>query len=110
MLSAFNLNIELTAPECMVPDMKYWQKFAFIEMLPLAFVLILLGTHMFILLYKLACLNKSKTELYAHKPALISTCIVMFRLLFLNLTRTSMDVMNCAPTDVRKHSYTMICM
>jgi hypothetical protein len=100
-LSAFNLNIELSAPECMIPDIKYWQKFAFIEILPIACVIIMWILYLCVLMYKLICLNKSKVELYSHRPSLTATCLVMYRLLFLNLTRTSMDVMNCAPTDVR---------
>ena len=34
LLSAFNLNIQLVAPECLVPSVSFSQKFAFIVMLP----------------------------------------------------------------------------
>ena len=34
-LSAFNLNIEIVAPECLIPDVSYKQKFWFIMLLPL---------------------------------------------------------------------------
>jgi hypothetical protein len=81
-----------------VQTVKWWMKFAFIELLPLTF-LFLFGIVVLIkMAYKAACLTqKSKQDLYSHVPSLISTAIIIFRLLFLYLTRTSMNVMNCAP-------------
>ncbi len=35
-LSAFNLNLDLIAPECALPSVTYWQKWVFIEALPIA--------------------------------------------------------------------------
>jgi len=99
-LSAFNLNIELTAPECLAPEVKFWQKWALVEALPLLAMGIFLAVHAMKLCYKASCTSKTdKRHLYSHTPTLISTTIVVFRVLYLLLTRTSMDVMNCAPTN-----------
>lgn len=104
-LSAFNLNLDLTAPECMMPDMKWWMKFAFVEALPALFILLFVIIHFIKLAYKALCLNKKRQGNYTHIPTMISTSIVIFRMLYLYLTRTSMDVMNCAPTEVCCHEY-----
>lgn len=97
LLSAFNLNLEIVAPECLNPDLRYWQKWLGIESLPLVFCSMFALVISVKLLYKWACLNKSKEQLWAHMPGLISTGIVIFRVLYLYLTRTSMDVLSCIP-------------
>jgi hypothetical protein len=100
LLSAFNLNLDLTAPECLVPSVTWWMKFAFIEALPISFLLVFGFLSLLKLGYKKACLNsRTKADLYSHLPTLISTAILIFRMLFMYLTRTSMNVMNCAPLE-----------
>ena len=97
-LSIFNLNIDIVAPECLNPNITYVQKWFFIEALPILIVSVFIVLHVVKLLYKLACTTKRKEKLNAHLPALISSTITVFRLLFFYLTRTSMDVLACIPT------------
>lgn len=80
LLSAFNLNLDIVAPECLNPDLAYWQKFAGIEALPLIFTLMFAVVLSAKLVYKRLCTNASKDQLWAHTPGLISTFIVIFRL------------------------------
>jgi uncharacterized membrane protein YozB (DUF420 family) len=51
-------------------------------------------------LYKLACLNVKKDQLNRHFPVMISTLIVIMRLLYMYLTRTSLGVMDCVSVDL----------
>lgn len=80
--------------------MQFWQKWALVEALPIFAMFIFLTVHAVKMCYKATCTSKTdKRHLYSHTPTLISTTIVVFRVLYLLLTRTSMDVMNCAPTN-----------
>ena len=97
--SAFNLNIEITAPECLVPDLTFATKWFAVEVIPLAVAAIMLLLHAVQLAYKRACLSGGKKQQYDHVPALVATSIVLFRMLYMNLTKTSFDVLNCTPTD-----------
>jgi amino acid permease len=74
-------------------------RWAFVELLP-AFALVALGVvYVSVLLYKLWCLNsRKKGNLHGHLPQLISCVTVMFRVLYIYITRMSLDVFNCLPT------------
>jgi hypothetical protein len=98
-LSAFNLNIEIVAPECIVPDLNYKQKFWFIMLLPLSVGGLLLGgvwTGLYI--YKGFIMGQSKRERKSHTPALVSSVLALLYILYLYLTRTIFDVFTCNPT------------
>jgi len=41
----------------------------------------------------------NKKQRSDHLPPLVATSIIIMRVLFLYLTRTSFDVLNCTPTD-----------
>jgi hypothetical protein len=89
LMSAFNLNLELTAPECLMPEIAYWQKWFFIESLPLAACALFTMAHVGKYLYKKFIKRVKSDRLWSHTPTLVSTSIVMFRVLYLYLTRTS---------------------
>lgn len=82
-----------------MPDLSYTLKWFAIEGLPLLAGSIFLTIYLFKYLYKRACLTRKKDQLHAHLPQLVSTSIVMFRVLYLYLTRTTLDIFNCSPTD-----------
>lgn len=100
-LSAFNLNLELTAPECSIPDISYEQKWYFIMLLPVAVALVLILAHGVVLFKKLCVQGRGRASktLHRHTGTMIATYIVMMYFLYLYLTRTTLDVWNCAPTD-----------
>lgn len=97
-LSAFNLNLDIVAPECLVPDISYAQKFYFIEGLPLALFGVLLVINLTYIAYKALILKRSRKDLLHHIPALKSAAILIMYFLYLYITRTLLDVFNCAPT------------
>jgi len=98
-LSAFNVNLELAAPECLLENVTFYNKWLAIEMLPLLAIGFLGILYMLKLSYKACCLNKKKNQLHSHLPIMISVFIVAFRVLYLFLTRSALDVFNCSPTD-----------
>jgi hypothetical protein len=71
-LSAFNLNIEIVAPECLVPDISYKQKFWFIMLLPLYDGAVIEG--------------RPKSKWHTHSPAMVSSGLVLVYLLYLYLS------------------------
>ena len=97
-LSAFNLNIEIVAPQCIVPDISYKQEFAFIMLLPL-FVGSLLGLiFVGIWAYKALIMGAVKKEWFTHRPALIASTLALLYILYLYLTRTVFNIFNCSPS------------
>lgn len=95
--SAFNLNIELCAPECTMPNISFSGKFLFIQLLPLAACAIFLLLHLVKYVDKRFIKGRRK-KLHSHVAALIATGLVLFYYLYLLLTRTSLDIFNCNPT------------
>jgi hypothetical protein len=86
------------APECLNPGISYHVKWMFIEGLPLLLITCFVLIHVLKVLYKVACTSKRKSQLNAHLPTLVGTIIVVFRLLYLYLTKTSMDALSCLAT------------
>jgi VCBS repeat-containing protein len=98
-LSAFNFNLEIIAPECAIPEVTFAGKWLFIEGLPLFgwLILALIGGTQYA--YRRAFLNKKGPRRTSHIPSLIGTGIVVLRVLYIYITRTTFDVFNCAPTS-----------
>ena len=98
-LSAFNFNIEIVAPECLVPDVTFKQKFAFIMLLPLA-VCGLLYVFFLVHAFNKRCVRgqRDKRKIFSHRKTAVSSAIVLFYLLYLYLTRTVFNVFSCTPT------------
>ena len=98
-LSAFNLNIEIVAPECLIPNLSYTYKFAFIMTLPLAIAAVFALAYAWLVVWK-RCLRgiRDRRKVYSHRPALFSSTLVLFYLMYLYLTRTVLDVFDCTPT------------
>ena len=97
-MSIFSFNLELTAPECSVPDLEYTNKWYGTMLLPILAVSLFGIMHIAILFYK-RCLKGRKKNLNRHLPTMISTTLMMLYFLYLHLTRTIFDVFNCNPTD-----------
>lgn len=97
-LSAFNLNLDIVAPECLVPDISYSQKFYFIQALPICLFGFLLLVNLIYIAYKGLILGRSKKDLMRHVGAIKAAAIVVMYFLYLYITRTLLDVFNCSPT------------
>jgi len=98
-MSAFNFNLEIVAPECAIPEVSFAGKWLFIEGLPLLGWCFLILIHGVQITYKLTFTSQRGANLISHIPALISTGIVVLRVLYIYITRTTFDVFNCAPTN-----------
>ncbi len=98
-LSAFNLNLELIAPECAVPEVTYAGKWLFIEGMPVFSWVFLFLFFVVRLAWKGCVLGRKRSSLFNHLPTLVATGIVAQRVLYLYMTRTTLDIFNCSPTD-----------
>ena len=98
LMSAFNFNLEITAPECSFPELGFKLKWMLIMALPLAALTLFGLLHVSLVGYKFLILGRRK-KLNRHAPAMVGTILVMMYYLYLYLTRTTLDVFNCAPTD-----------
>ena len=97
-LSAFNFNLDIVAPECLVPDISYSQKFYFIQSLPLALIGFLGLVNLGYIGYKAFIKGRNSKDLMRHVGAFKSAGIIILYFLYLYITRTLLDIFNCAPT------------
>ncbi|KAI9993263.1 hypothetical protein PInf_015341 [Phytophthora infestans] len=96
-LSAFNLNLELIAPECFAFQVSFVNKWFIIELFPLVVAATSLAIFAALYGYK-RFIKRRRTRLTSHLPQLFGSTLVMMYYLFLYLTRTTLDVFNCVGT------------
>ena len=102
-LSIFNFNIDIAAPECLIREFDYKTKWIIVMSLPLIFAGILLL--IFISLVIVKCVRKSfgcsgkATRFFSHANKLISMFIIIFYFIYLSVTRRALDIFNCKPVD-----------
>jgi len=98
-LSAFNLNLEITAPECMVPSLSFGLKWAALMLLPIAALAILAVVHLCLTLNKLLLMGrKCQESCCSHVDKLISVFTTGCFVLYLMLTQSVFSIFNCNPT------------
>ena len=85
--SIFNLNLEITAPECSIPDLSYALKWFFIQALPLGAAGIFLMLHLALLFKKRVLMGRRK-RLNSHISSMVGMFFTMLYVLYLYLTRT----------------------
>ena len=98
-LSAFNLNLEITAPECIVPDLGYITKWAFLMLVPAAVMAIFAVFFVVYFVFTWCVKGHGFKDSANHVDMLIKAVCVMFYVLYLNLARLTADALNCTPTD-----------
>jgi hypothetical protein len=98
-LSVFSFNMDLAAPECMVdPELfKYEYKWLFIEGMPIIACLFFLVFHFYIYCKKKFVQGRTK-HLHNHAHLGIGNGLITFYLLYMYITKTSLDIFNCSPT------------
>ena len=107
-LSFFNFNLELAAPDCyMQPPPPYEVRWLATMGLPLMALGLLLLVYAVHYLYKLIILRRPANRRHTHVNALIATFMVIMYILYLFLTRMTLDVFNCAQTDPPDGNYYM---
>jgi hypothetical protein len=97
-LSAFNLNIEIVAPECIVPNLAYKSKWTFIMVLPLAITLFF-GILAFGSSFYKSLIKGQKVKLANQGAALASSVLLLMYVMYIYLTRNVLEIFNCSPTD-----------
>jgi len=98
LLSVFNVNLDLLAPECYTPDMKFEYKWLAIEFLPILFCGCFGIVHVFIYWHKRVIQKRTK-NLHNHVHLVIGMCLMGFYYMYLYITKTSLDIFNCSQTD-----------
>jgi hypothetical protein len=97
LMSIFNINIEITAPECSF-DITYELKWTITMLLPVLALTIFGLIHVFAYLRK-RCILGQKENLHSHAPVMVSVSLTTMYYLYLFLTRSTLDIFNCGPTD-----------
>jgi hypothetical protein len=99
LLSAFNFNLELIAPECAIPNVTFAGKWLFVAGMPLIAWSILIAAFLWRSFVKVCIRGVEKKKRYNHAHVVIATGVVVQRVLYLYMTRSTLDVFNCSPTD-----------
>ena len=99
-LSAFNLNIEIVAPECLVPDVSFFQKWSVIMAIPLGVYVITASVHVVLILFRL-CVKRQERKVACGDAGSIavSSILSIFYLMYIYLSKNVFDVMTCVPAD-----------
>jgi hypothetical protein len=98
LMSVFNLNLDLTAPECLSPNFSYQTKWTITELMPLAAMAIFIMVHFAKWGHKKFVLKRTK-KLHNHRHLVIGTSLSTFYYLYLYITKTSLAIFNCSATD-----------
>ena len=99
LMSVFNLNIDIAAPECLIPDFDYEYKWWFTMLLPISCAALLVVTHVSYASVKLIQQCGHIKNLTGHLNRLYAVFIVMFYYLYLSVTKRALDIFNCNPSD-----------
>lgn len=102
-LSVFNFNIDITAPECLVPEFDYKIKWIVIMVLPLIFAAVLLLIFFSLMLLKwvrrVTGTSGKAPKYWSHGNKLVAMFIIVFYFIYLSVTRRALDIFNCNPTE-----------
>jgi len=95
--SVFNFNIDITAPECLVPNLDYEVKWVFIMILPLGALALLVCLYLAKIVRSSARSSCCKT-LGTQMSSIIALYSMIFYYLYLAVTRRALDIFNCNPS------------
>jgi hypothetical protein len=98
-LSAFNLNLDIAAPECTIPNVAYMTKWWIIEGVPLAVLLGAVASYYGIYFYKRTIQHRNRVESTRHYPQFVSMALVAFFFLYLQITKVALEPLTCVPTN-----------
>jgi hypothetical protein len=101
MLSFFNIDIDVVAPECLVPDMKYSTKYLISMMLPVGVAVVLFLSWVGSIFFHRICLNRKVSSRNAKVMAskLISSYLLGMYFMYLMISRRALEIFNCNPVD-----------
>lgn len=101
MLSFFNIDIDVVAPECLVPDMKYSTKYMITMMLPVGVAGVLFFSWVGTIFFNRVCLNRTVSSRSAKIMAskLVSSYLLGMYFMYLMISRRALEIFNCNPVD-----------
>lgn len=102
-MSAFNLNLELAAPECISPDLDYEQKFLGIIGLPLCALALLAVVALAGYLWNTLIKRSKKGQRQNHVPGLIGAAVLLMLFIYMQETKTALD--GELPRGLRRASF-----
>lgn len=95
-LQAFNLNIEIAAPECLMPSLSYKDKWGAILLIPVIILALLCLSFVARYLYgRFVKGQRSKEYLLSHADGLVSLALTLAYVLYLYISRTALEPYNC---------------
>ena len=99
--SIFNFNIDVTAPECLIPEFEYEYKWYVTMFLPIGCMAIVCIVWFFIVLKNVCYRHKRRwRDIASHSPMLLATMITLTYYMYLMLVRRIFDVYNCKENPV----------
>lgn len=98
LMSAFNLNIELAAPECITPDLSYEQKFLGIIGLPAVAIATMGLIGLLGYAWKAFVRRAKKGQRTTHLPGLLGAGVLLMIFIYMQETKTALDAFNCIQT------------
>lgn len=105
-LKFFSFDIDITAPECLTPNLSYENKWALMMLVPVATGLLLVLSYFAIYLSKRLQGIRHKKVLHSHVNMLYASGIIMMYYLYLPLTEKIVEVFNCTPLGDDGYTYT----
>jgi hypothetical protein len=97
-LSIFNFNVDVTAPECLIPELPFFTKWMAMMGLPIFCAAALIIVWLVKLLWKLCCLGKRRwKDLNTHAARTLATFTLLYYYMYLSLTRNALRIFNCNP-------------
>ena len=94
--SAFNFNIDITAPECLIPDFDYqikWWGIMFLPILALGFLVVAFFGQVFV-----ERIRGTQKKIGKQFSKIVALFLLMQYYLYLAVTRRALDIFNCNPS------------
>jgi len=96
-------DIDIAAPECIIPEFDYKTKWIITMLLPVIFMGILLLIFFSVMCLKfckktMGCGGKSP-KYFSHANKLVAVYMIVFYAIYLSITRRALDIFNCNPVD-----------
>lgn len=107
--AAFNLNLDIVAPECIVPEVSYKTKYAVISLLPacaMGFFLLLQGMT---LLYRCLIMRRKIKELAADRATTISSLLATMYVFYIYETKTQLVSKHLRDTCYSQNEFPLFC-
>ena len=97
-LSIFNFNIDIAAPECIYPDFDYKLKWVISMLLPLIFLALLVFLFLFVAAFKfckkMVGIGGKSPKYCSHANKLVAVYLIVIYFVYLMVTRRALDIFN----------------